>query len=81
LEHAAQAGKIEGPDAGGVPEPGPCGVVAIYSVQVSGRSSQAPLWWFLLGRRFLKAVDAKTTTKVPVPFVVVHATIAGMPHN
>ena len=29
LEHAAQAGKIEGPDAGGVPEPGPCGVVAI----------------------------------------------------
>ena len=44
LEHAAQAGKIEGPDAGGVPEPGPCGVVAIYSVQVSGRSSPVPFW-------------------------------------
>lgn len=29
LEHEPEAGKIEGPDPGGVPESGPCGLVAI----------------------------------------------------
>ena len=34
--------KLKGPDAGGVPEPGPCGVVAIYSVQEGHSTTTKP---------------------------------------